>query len=201
MTRGAKLETLVESSGEVVLRAEGLCYRYPGGVEFGPLEAALRAGLYQLGGANGSGKTTLLRCMAGELRASRGRCMVAGLDTWRQPAARAKIGYLATPADQPELLTIDELWGMMAALRGAPKWDGAPLRDALGLPGGLQLVACSAGQRHRAELLAALAGDPAVLLLDEPLATLDVASVAQVRGMLRELAATRVVVVTSHLEV
>lgn len=197
---GPRLETLERGAGGAALVIEGLCYRYPGGAAFGPLSAQLGPGLHQLVGPNGSGKTTLLRCMAGELRASAGRCLIDGVDVWSAPSARARLGYLATPADQPDLLTVDELWRLYAALRGAPGWDGAGLRERLELPPGLQLSACSAGQRHRAELLAALAGNPAALLLDEPLATLDVGSVAMVRELLRELAASRIVVVTSHLE-
>jgi ABC-type multidrug transport system ATPase subunit len=101
----------------------------------------------------------------------------------------------------PELsgfLHVDEAWRMMAALRGRPGWDGAPARDALGLPGGRSLDALSVGQRRKAELLAAMAGDPAVLLLDEVFAPLDPDATAVVAGWIAAWRATRLVVLTGH---
>ncbi|MEQ1507910.1 MAG: ABC transporter ATP-binding protein, partial [Myxococcota bacterium] len=57
---------------------------------------------------------------------------------------------------------------------------------------------CSAGQRRLAELLAASAGDPPVVLLDEPFANLDPVSTARVADQVTRWRADRVVIVTSH---
>ena len=95
-------------------------------------------------------------------------------------------------------LTVDESWQLLAGLRGAPGWDGRPLREALGLPGHIKLSAASDGQARKAELLAALAGDPPVLLLDEPLALMDAATVALLSDWVEGWRANRVVLATSH---
>lgn len=86
----------------------------------------------------------------------------------------------------------------MAALRGAADWDGAALRDRLCVPGSLPLSHCSAGQRRRAELLAALAGDPRVLLLDETFAHLDDHGCEVLRGLVEEWRADGCVVLVHH---
>jgi ABC-type Na+ transport system ATPase subunit NatA len=106
--------------------------------------------------------------------------------------------WMPAACDLPDFMTVDEAWQMMAALRGAPRWDAAPLREALGLPGRLRLSACSAGQRKKASLLAALAGDPGVLLLDEPLATVDAQAAETLSAWLEGWRSARVVVLASH---
>lgn len=161
------------------------------------MDLALGVGVHHLQGRNGSGKTTLLKCLCGALLPDEGRVSVCGEDP-RRPAARRRIAFSPAECDLPGFLTVDEAWQTTAALRAASSWDGAPLRSRLGLPGKLRLSNGSAGQRRLAGLLAALAGDPEVLLLDEPLANVDVQTCAVVGAIIAELGATRVVLITSH---
>jgi len=161
------------------------------------VELALGVGVHHLQGRNGSGKTTLLKCLCGALLPDGGRVSVCGDDP-RRPAARRRIALSPADCDLPGFLTVDEAWQTLAALRGAPGWDGAGLRERLGLPGRLRLGDGSAGQRRLAGLLAALAGDPEVLLLDEPLANVDAQTCAVVGALIAELGQSRVVLVTSH---
>jgi ABC-2 type transport system ATP-binding protein len=180
------------------LRCRGLRLRFPSGFTVGPLDLDLGPGVHHLIGANGSGKTTLLRCLCGGWRTSEGTVDVCGMDPRTNPDGRRKIALLAAEPELPTFLTVDEAWQELAALRGRPDWDGAPLRDHLGLPPGLPLAHCSAGQRRLAELLAAAAGDPAVLLLDEPFANLDPVSTERLVACLSGWRADRVLVITSH---
>ena len=185
----------------LILHAE-LRYRYPSGWQVGPVALALGPGVHHLRGANGSGKTTVLRCLCGELRRSEGTLTVGGGDP-RDPgaegvAARRRVARLAAEPELPDVLTVDEAWQQLAALRGAPGWDGERVRRRLDVPGGLPLGHCSAGQRKLGELLAALAGDPDVLLLDEPFANLDPDHRARVVDMVEGLRADRVIVLTTH---
>lgn len=170
---------------------------FPTGRRVGPVSWTLGPGIHHLAAANGAGKTTLLRCLCGAWRAT-GTLSVCGGDPRMDAAARRHVAFVPSEPELPAFLTVDEAWQQLAALRGAPGWDGAALRDRLGLAGGQALGHCSAGQRRRAELLAGAAGDPAVLLLDEPFANLDAASVAAVADVVEGWRADRVVVVTSH---
>lgn len=182
-----------------LLRVAGLRYRYPTGFSVGPLDLEMGPGLTHLRGANGSGKTTMLRCLCGGLRHSEGEILVLGQDPRTTPDARRHVALLGAEPELPDFLSVDEAWQDLATIRGVPGWDGATLRDRLDLAGDLLLSQASAGQRRLAELLAASAGDPSVMLLDEPFANLDPDRAARVRALIEEWRAIRAVVVTSHL--
>ncbi|MFH1467416.1 MAG: ABC transporter ATP-binding protein [Pseudomonadota bacterium] len=180
------------------LSAHGLCFAFPGGFGLGPVDLDLGPGVHLLLGANGCGKTTLLRCLCGGSRPDRGRVAVEGRDPHREHAVRGRIAYVPAEPEIPRYLRVEEAWRTIAALRRARDWDGAALCRALGLPPGLLLDHASHGQRRKAELVAALAGDPPALLLDEPFAGLDEASVALLRSWIAGWAAERVVLLTTH---
>jgi ABC-type multidrug transport system ATPase subunit len=171
---------------------------YGTGVRVGPVSWSLAPGVHRLTGPNGSGKTTLMRAMAADLHPSGGTVEVAGRDLHRDAGARRHVGYLPATPDLPGYLTVDESWQTVAALRGDPDWDGAPVREALALPGDLRVSHGSSGQRRRAALLAALAADPDVLLLDEPFAHLDDQGCAFLAGWIDDARDRRVVVLTHH---
>lgn len=181
------------------LQVEGLRYTYPTGLAVGPLDLDLDRGVVHLRGPNGSGKTTLLRCLCGALRRSEGTMRIRGRDPREDPEARCDVAYVSAEPELPDLLTVDEAWQELAALRRAPEWDGADLRRRFGVPGGLRLSQCSAGQRRIAELVAGAAGDPHVMLLDEPFANLDEDRCRTLAQQLRAWAEHRVLVVTGHL--
>lgn len=163
----------------------------------GTLDADIGPGLTWLVGASGAGKTTLLRHLCGEVRSAPGAVRVGGRDPFADAGARADIGLCSTHPDLPDFLTVDEAWRWFATVRGRPGWDGASAREALGLPTGLRLRRASAGERQRAELLAAIAGDPPVLLLDEPFSHLDVRASAVLADWLAGWRG-RTVIITGH---
>lgn len=182
----------------VLLGCRSLTMTFPNGFVAGPLTIRLSAGVHHLRGRNGAGKSTLLRCLCGAWRASEGEVSVLGRDPRTSTEARRDIALVSAEPELPTFLTVDEAWRELAAIRGAPGWDGSALRAQMGLPGGLPLGHCSAGQRRLAEILTGLAGDPAVLLLDEPFANLDPVSTAIVARCIEGLRASRVVLLTSH---
>jgi ABC-2 type transport system ATP-binding protein len=112
--------------------------------------------------------------------------------------ARRRISFVPAIPELSGFLTVAEAWRLLAALRGAPTWDGAALADSLGLDPTRRLDQLSVGQRRKAELIAGLAGDPAVLLLDEPFAPLDTGSAARLAAHLDTLRGSHLLVVTGH---
>jgi ABC-2 type transport system ATP-binding protein len=180
------------------IHATDLHFRYPSGFQLGPVQLELGPGLWHLRGHNGAGKTTLLRLLTGALAPTRGTLQVCGSPPHQAPAVRARIGYLPANPDLPDFFDVDEAWRFLATLRGQPDWDGTRLCEALKLPGQLRLSEARAGQRRKAELVAALAAEPSVLLLDEPFANVDAASVEVIRGWLAEWSAERVVLLVTH---
>jgi ABC-type multidrug transport system ATPase subunit len=144
-------------------------------------------------GGNGSGKTTLLRIVAGILSPSRGSVRICGSDIERDPIrARTHLGYVPDTLDAfPELL-VSELIELVTALkrstRGAAPRHDPTWRERLGVAGiwGQRLRSLSFGQGKRVALLAALIGDPALLVLDEPSNGLDPSGVELIRALIDE---------------
>lgn len=180
------------------LACTDLTLRFPSGFQVGPHTFALGPGLHHLAAPNGAGKTTLLRCLCGAWRGTTGALAVCGRDPRVDAEARREIAFVPADPELPPFLTVDEAWQELAAIRGRPEWDGASLRRALDLPGDLPLGHCSAGQRRRAEILAGAAGDPSVLLLDEPFANLDPEATERLAACFASWRGDRVLLVTSH---
>jgi molybdate transport system ATP-binding protein len=137
-------------------------------------------GVTALFGHSGSGKTTLLRCIAGLERAPQGRLVVDG-EVWQGdgrwwPAHRRPIGYVFQEASLfPHLSVRDNL---VYGLRRIPDAQKQPLEPILELLGIGHLLArkpdhLSGGERQRVGIARALVLRPQLLLMDEPLAALD----------------------------
>ncbi len=172
---------------------------YPG-FRTRPLDLRAGRGVVLLAGENGSGKTTLLRCCAGEAPPLAGRIEIDGLNPHRSHLARRYVALVPSSPELPDALTVGESWRIAAGLRGAPGWDGQSMLEALGLPETLPLAHASAGQKIRCELLCALAGDPAILLLDETFAHLDREAQELLAVWIRQWADERLVIVSHHGE-
>lgn len=126
-------------------------------------------------GPNGAGKTTLLRCFMGFERPTVGRVLVLGLDPNRERAAAlAAIGYVGQRPGLYAGLTVDEHLSLAAALRRGFDVPAARLRlRRVGVPLGARVATLSGGQQAQVAVGLALATGAPVLLLDEPLASLD----------------------------
>lgn len=180
------------------LTAVDLGYRYPDGTRVGPLTLEVRSGIVHLQGPNGTGKSTLMAVLGGVLPATTGSVRLDGRDPFRDHGVRGRIGAVAATPELPAFLTAEQAARQWAALRGGPRWDPLPALQALALPQGLALGAMSSGQRRRAELVAALAGDPELLLLDETFAHLDDDGVGWLVERLEATRGEQVVVICHH---
>ena len=149
-------------------------------------------------GPNGSGKTTLLRALAGLVPLRAGR-VVAGGQLLEDVDAHVRLApedrRLGVVFQEPRLfdhLTALENVAFGLRARGAARAEArslaGPWLARVGLPtvGGLRPRQLSGGQAQRVALARALAVEPAVLLLDEPLAAVDASARADLRHLLRE---------------
>ena len=158
------------------------------------LNAALRAHpgeVVAVLGPNGAGKSTALRALAGLESLSSGRILVGGQDVTVAPPERRPVGMVF----QDYLLfrhlsALDNVaFGLRCAGvgRAQARSRAAELLERMGLAGcaAARPRALSGGQAQRVALARALAVRPRLLLLDEPLAALDVHTRASVRSQLR----------------
>jgi ABC-type multidrug transport system ATPase subunit len=127
-------------------------------------------------GPNGSGKSTLLRLAAGVERPRTGTVSIDGHDLWRdEVAARRSLAFVPEHPELTPYASIADVLQLVARLRGATYDDVATALDRVGL---LEVAwhtvrELSMGQRRRALFATALLGDPRVVILDEPLETMD----------------------------
>ena len=145
-------------------------------------------------GASGAGKSVLLRAIA-DLDPNQGEVRLGGRsrESMPAPAWRRLVAYVAAESGWWLERVGDHFAGPRAAV---PLVDALGLRaDALDWP----VARLSSGERQRLALARTLVGRPAVLLLDEPTAALDAASVERVEVLLRaELARGTAILLVTH---
>ncbi len=195
---------------DVALRVEGLSV--PFGVAAGLADITFQVASGErlvLLGSSGAGKTTLLRGIAGLVPTGGGTVHVAGRDVTREPPERRGVVYLhQTPVLFPHLDVFENV-AFPLRLRGVRAEDlRRRVEEALEIvqlgplarrgPGAL-----SGGQKHRVALARAVVSRPSLLLLDEPLSSLDPALRHDLRGAittLQEEYGPGLVMVTHDLE-
>ena len=190
------------------LEVRGLTKRYGRIEAVDDISLSLNGGLVGLLGPNGAGKTTLLRMLATVLAPDAGSLRLLGLDP-SSPRHRVEIrrnlGYLPQSPDLYPRFTPLELVDYVAVLkehthRGRRQAEVVRVLTAVGLAGVMhrRIRTLSSGQQQRVALAAALLGDPALLVLDEPATGLDPEQRLELRSLLAAGAAHGTVVLSTH---
>ncbi|UBU11171.1 ABC transporter ATP-binding protein [Nonomuraea gerenzanensis] len=186
-----------------VLEAHGLGKRY--GRRWALRDCTIdipRGHVVGLVGPNGAGKTTLLKLATGLLEPTTGGIGVLGGRPAAGPAQLARVGFVAQDTPVYPALTVAEHLRLGARLN--PRWD-APLAQGrlarLGLDPAHRAGRLSGGQRAQLALTLGLAKRPELLILDEPVASLDPLARREFLQSLMEATAEHrlSVVLSSHL--
>jgi ABC-2 type transport system ATP-binding protein len=153
-------------------------------------------------GPNGAGKTTLLRLAAGLLTPTRGTITVLGERPAAGPAQLARVGFVTQDTAVYARMTVADHLRLGAWLN--PGWDDGLARQRIGqlaLNPKQRAGSLSGGERAQLALTLAMAKRPELLLLDEPVASLDpLARREFLRGLMEAVAGQRLsVVLSSHL--
>lgn len=169
-------------------------------------ELHLPPGIHYFRGGNGSGKTTFFRTVAGLLSFDGQITLDDRYEINRDPVAyRMRVNYAEAEPLYPHFLTARDLAGFVGRAKGAPAGQVEALAETLGVtafwtqPTGQ----FSSGMLKKLSLLLALLGNPRLVLLDEPLTTLDVTTAARLFDLVRQLRAEQDVSfwLTSHQDV
>ncbi|MET0809448.1 MAG: ABC transporter ATP-binding protein [Pseudoxanthomonas sp.] len=190
---------------ELVLESVG--FTYPGGQRaVDGVGMRLGAGVLGLLGPNGAGKSSLMRVLATLARASSGRVTWRGEDIARKPdALRAELGYLPQDFGVYDALSAREFLAFLAAVKGTPsRRVGERVAQCLEMVGltdmaDRRLGGFSGGMRQRVGIAQALLNDPRLLIVDEPTVGLDPEERVRFRHLLAELAADRLVILSTHI--
>jgi ABC-2 type transport system ATP-binding protein len=186
-----------------VLRTRGLGKRYRRRWALTDCTLEIPAGhVTGLVGPNGAGKTTLLNLAAGLLTPTTGTIEVCGGRPAAGPEQLAEVGYVAQDTPTYPGLSVRDHLELGARLN--PRWDAALARDRvdrLGLDPAQKAGRLSGGQRAQLALTLGLAKRPHLLLLDEPVASLDPLARREFLSGLMEAVAEHgfSVVLSSHL--
>ncbi|MBT8227420.1 MAG: ABC transporter ATP-binding protein [Dactylosporangium sp.] len=153
-------------------------------------------------GPNGAGKTTTIRILLGLLRAGGGHTTVLGGDPWRDAVAlHRRLAYVPGDVNLWPNLTGGEAIDLLGRLRGGlNQRRRAELLERFDLDPTKKGRTYSKGNRQKVALIAAMASDVELLLLDEPTAGLDPLMEVVFQDLIKQLKADgRTVLLSSHI--
>jgi len=191
-----------------MLQIKSLVKIYPGPVTaLQGIDLDLQVGMFGLLGPNGAGKSTFMRILAGLLEATSGAATLDGEDILARPErVRAKLGYLPQEFGFYPHLSGEQMLMHLLRLKGVEAPGG--LRSLTGqllervnltFAARRKVKSYSGGMRQRLGIAQAIAGDPRLVIVDEPTAGLDPEERLRFYHLLAELAVNRIVLLSTHI--
>lgn len=190
-----------------IVKVENLSHRYSVQWAVNDISFELNQnGIYGLLGANGAGKSTIMNIMCGVIRQTQGEVYIKGVNLRKQPVlAKRHIGFL--PQQPPLLmdLTVEEYLIHCANIRLMETADvAAAVKEVMGKCsithfGKRLLKNLSGGYQQRVGIAQAIIHKPDFVVLDEPTNGLDPNQILEVRGLIKEIAEDRTVVLSTHI--
>jgi len=170
------------------------------------VSVSIPRGITGLLGPNGAGKSTFMKIITGQLKASQGVARVLGEPVWGNADLYNRIGFCPEQDAFYDRMTGQEWVTGLLGLNGIGAGKAAALaraaieRVGLSEAAGKKIGAYSKGMRQRIKLAQAIAHDPEVLILDEPLSGMDPLARRRMIRLIREWAQNgRGVLVSSHV--
>lgn len=157
-------------------------------------------------GPNGAGKTTTMKIITGFMAPSSGEVKVAGFDVFEDPIeVKKRIGYLPETPPVYGDMTVEEYLRFVANLKGVERARIPSLvaraleKTNLGEVRRRLIQNLSKGFRQRVGISGAVVSDPEILILDEPTVGLDPRQVAEIRALIKELAGSHTILLSTHI--
>ena len=170
------------------------------------VSVAVPAGITGLLGPNGAGKSTFMKLVTGQLKPSKGRITVFDEPIWQNPALYHRIGFCPEQDAFYDRMTGLEWVTALVRLNGFTDAQARAMAnralEAVELTDAAhkKIGAYSKGMRQRVKMAQALAHDPELLILDEPLAGMDPIARRRTIRMIKEWGRTgKSVIVSSHI--
>jgi ABC-2 type transport system ATP-binding protein len=196
----------MSAPSQAILTADHVSKWYGQVIALNDVTLTLPPGVTGLLGPNGAGKSTLMKLMTGQLKPSKGRLSVLGEAAWRNPSLYFRVGFCPEQDAFYERMTGREWVSALVRLNGVSQGEADTMaRHALEI---VELSAVadrkiggySKGMRQRVKLAQALAHDPELLILDEPLSGMDPLARRKTIRVIKEIGRSgRSVVVSSHI--
>lgn len=182
---------------------------YPGPVAaLQGIDLDVAEGMFGLLGPNGAGKSTFMKILAGLLEPTSGRVTLDGEDVTHSPErVWGRLGYLPQEFGFYPHLTGEQMLTHLLRLKGVEA-PGRRLKDLvaelldrvnLAFAAKRKLKAYSGGMRQRLGIAQAIAGNPRLIIVDEPTAGLDPEERLRFYRLLAELAQDRIVLLSTHI--
>ena len=191
-----------------MLTTRGLVKIYPGPVTaLNGVDLDVPPGMFGLLGPNGAGKSTFMKILAGLLEPTSGSATLDGIDIVKRPEeVWPRLGYLPQEFGFYPHLTGEAMLGHLLDLKGVRAPQGrkklvAELLERVNLTFAAKrpVKGYSGGMRQRLGIAQAIAGNPRLIIVDEPTAGLDPEERLRFYHLLSELAADRIVLLSTHI--
>jgi ABC-2 type transport system ATP-binding protein len=192
---------------EPIVRISGLSHRYSTSWAIRDINIEIpRSGIVGLLGSNGAGKSTTMNILCGVLSQTAGEVIINGIDLSKEPErAKQEIGFLPQTPPLYMDLTVDEYLRHCGILRsiGHKQLKSAmdEVKDRCGLTHiNKRLIKnLSGGYKQRVGIAQAIIHHPKLVVFDEPTNGLDPNQIIEVRGLIKDIATERAVILSTHV--